>query len=93
MVGDGLFFNGYVCFREGRSQHIGLTSDKSWQSISDHFVKIIQKNEMGKNTHTLHGTGIFTYVSLVDFMVNIDKYTIHVSLPGFLFETKIVSCQ
>ena len=62
MVREGLFFSGYgyVCFREGRSQHIGLTSDKAWLIISDHFVKIIQnKTEMGKNTHAIHETGIF----------------------------------
>ena len=44
---------------------------------------------MGKNTHTRHGAGIFTYVSLVNFIVNVDKYTIHVSRPVSLSKLKL----
>ena len=50
---------------------------ESWENFSEGFLR--QKaidSTSHKKSHTIHGTGIFTYIWLI-FMVNVGNYTIH----------------
>ena len=61
--------------------HIGLESRFGfrrcdWNPSEPWFVYCKEMWNSENITHTIHGTGIFTYLWLI-FMVNIGKYTIH----------------
>ena len=47
--------------------------------------------EMSRISHTIHGTGIFTYIWLI-FMVNVGKYTIRGSYGGMSIDSNLHHC-
>ena len=70
--------------RRPDSAHALSLEALSWSHLDKH-LSLAQRNADDWGTHRIHGTGIFTYMILHEwliFMVNVGKYTIHGSYGG-----------
>ena len=72
-----VIFHGTICKQSPyKNPRILIASGCLDLEIFMAYERIPNKYLSGTTTHTIHGTGIFTYIWLI-FMVNVGKYTIH----------------